>query len=239
MTLRLLLPTLLTAAACAEAPVARVVPLSFDGRLPTLETVVGDTGLRLALRGLEPATEGALVAWGRSSAGLSSLGPLTGELTTLAVTEPLALEEVLVTHELVAAPTAPSAELLFRGLAGEALALGGVGGPTAATLQAAQVSAHLEDRHLELESTGLPWLGGGLHYALWVRHEGEAAVALGRVDSAGAAALEGEGLLAAFDEVLLTLELDAGPESPGAELMTGHVLGDDVVTEAPQQAHDH
>ena len=223
---------------CAEAPVMRMVPLTLQENLPRVDTVLEGGSLRFVVRELEPVREGTLFAWARSSQGLAALGPLS-LVSTYPVVDPLALEELLVTHELSSTPQAPSPSLLFRGRPGEALAIGGSGGPTHATLLLAQVEAEIEDRTLALHSTALPFLGAGLHYALWVRREGAEALLLGKLGSSGKNTFEAEELLADFDEVLLTLELDAGDEAPGAELMTGHTLGQSATVQTKAPSHDH
>lgn len=229
------------AAGCAEAPVLRAIPLTLQDTLPGMDTVVLADGLRFVSHDLEHPHEGALFAWARDAQGLRPLGALD-EVTTLSLADPRALEELLVTHELTAAPTAPSSSLIFRGRPGEALALGGFGGPSRATLQLAQVTAQAEDRHLQLSAAALPFLGAGLHYALWVAHQGEAPVLLGKLGSTGRDEFEAPELVASFAEVRLTLELDAGDEAaPGAALMTGTTLnlGAALAEEKKTEVHDH
>lgn len=234
-----LLVLLFATSSCLEAPVLRVVPLTFDQPLPSVNTVVVGAGLRLSVSSLEPLKEGALFAWARTAQGLTALGPLTEETTLFPVSEALALEEVLVTHELTTAPSSPSPSLLFRGRPGEALALGGPGGPSAETMQAALVTAQLENKKLKLHSTALPFVGSGFHYALWVRHEGGEPMRLGKLGSSGVDTFESSEVLAEYDEVVLTLDLDAGDDDAGTELMSGHTLPESALVQEKKEVHEH
>jgi len=234
-----LLVLLVAASSCLEAPVLRVVPLTFAHQLPSVATAVAGTGLRLSVHSLEPLQEGVLVAWARTGQGLTALGPLAEETTLFPMVDALSLEEVLVTHELTTTPASPSPSLLFRGRPGEALALGGPGGPSAETMQAALVTATLENKQLKLHSTALPFVGSGFHYAVWVRHEGGEPMQLGKLGSSGADTFESTELLAEYDEVLLTLELDAGDDAAGTELMSGHTLPESALVQEKKEVHEH
>ena len=238
MNARFLLLMLATSS-CLEAPVLRVVPLTFARQLPAVNTVVVGDGLRLSVRSLEPLQEGSLFAWARTSQGLTALGPLPEETTLFVVNDALALEEVLVTHELTTTPTSPSPSLLFRGRPGEALALGGPGGPNLDTMQAAIVTAQLENKQLKLHSTELPFVGSGFHYAVWVRHEAGEPMLVGKLGSSGVDTFQSSELLAEYDEVLLTLELDAGADSAGTELMNGHTLPASALVSEKKEVHEH
>ncbi len=234
-----LLVLLFATSSCLEAPVLRVVPLTFNRQLPSVNTVLVGDGLRVSVRSLEPLQEGALFAWVRTGQGLTALGALPEETTLFAVRDALTLEEVLVTHELTTTPSSPSPSLLFRGRPGEALALGGPGGPSVEALEAALVTAELENQQLKLSSTALPFVGSGFHYAVWVRHEAGEPMRLGKLGSSGVDTFESSALLAAYDEVLLTLELDAGEETAGTELMSGHTLPASALVSEKKEVHDH
>ena len=236
--MRILFLTALLTLGCGEAPVLRVVPLMRQDRLPRMETLLSGDRLRFTPHELEPLREGALFAWARTSQGLSPLGALS-DGAVFALVDPLAVEELLVTHELAPAPGSPSSSLLFRGRPGVPLGLGGFGGPSRETMLSAQVTAQLENRHLALHSTALPFLGEGLHYALWVRDEGAAPVLVGELGSSGKDEFDAAELLANFDEVVLTLELDAGDEAPGTELMTGHTLAAGAADQPKKEVHEH
>lgn len=225
---------------CAEAPVLRAVTLEWEGHVPAMDSLLLGDRLRLVLHDLEPVSEGALFAWARSSQGFTALGPLeAGEASHFTVTDPLSFEELLITHEPSASPTAPSTSLIFRGRPGEPLTLGGSGGPSMETLALSQVTAEIENEEITLHSTALPFVGAGLHYAAWARHEGGEALLLGRLGSSGKDHFEATQLVADFDEVVLSLELDAGDEALGTELMVGHTLPASATVQTAAPVHEH
>lgn len=240
MNLRILALASCSLLGCAEAPVLRVVSLSMEGHPPAMDSLLQGDRLRLVLHELEPVREGALCAWARGSQGWIALGPLeAGESSTFTLADPLEVEEVLITHELEPSATSPSTELIFRGRPGEPLTAGGYGGPTAENLPQAHLTAELEDERLVLRSTSLPFVGAGLHYALWVRHEGAAGLLLGKLGASGKDSFTADQLLADFDEVVLTLELDAGDEAFGTELMVGHTLPASATVQTAAPVHEH
>lgn len=235
------IPALLVSlvAGCAEPPVVRVVPLKPQQHLPRMDSLLLNGRLRLVLKELEPLREGTLFAWARFAQGLNALGAVE-EISTFTVMDGHQVEELLVTHEASAAPPSPSGNLIFRGRLGETLALGGYGGPSPTSLSRAQVTARVQDEQLVLRSTELPSLGSGLHYAVWVRHQGSAGRRLGSLGSTGRDEFHAGTLLADFDEVLLTVELDAGVEAAGTELMLGQMLTSEGAAVQPEgPAHEH
>lgn len=231
---------LLLAAACTEPPVTRVVPLARQEYLPACATVLQGQQLRFVLHDLEPLAQGTLFAWGMTPAGWAPLGTLgPEEVSTLTVTDLAALTEVLVTHESLEAPTTPSASVIFRGRPGESLSLGGYGGPDKETLADATLTATLENQQATLRTASLPYVGTGLHYALWLRHGDGDTLQLGTVGSSAKAVFESDGYLANFDQVVLTLELDAGDDAPGTVLFLGHVLAASASTHPAAAVHEH
>ncbi|MBS1150124.1 MAG: hypothetical protein H6Q89_1822 [Myxococcaceae bacterium] len=227
-------------AGCAEPPVLRSVQLLRLDQVPTAESVLLGNRLRLVVRQLEPVRIGALFAWGRSNQGWRPLGPLEpGETSTFTVADPAGIEEVFVTREAAGLATSPSVEVIFRGRPGELLALGGIGGPSRESLAHTQVHAQLENQRLTLHSTDLPFVGAGLHYAVWMRSQDPQPLRVGKLGSSGMDEFETGELLAAWDEVILTLELDAGDEAAGTVLMKGFTLSETAAVKPRAAAHEH
>lgn len=234
--------------ACSEGPVRRTVPLVAEDGLPVaLSVVVGDSA-RLEISRLEALKTGhSLYAWARSGSAWTGVGEVSVGVTTFTGPAWASVEELLVTVEGETVASTPSAAVVFRGRLGEPLAFGGPGGPSLQALGKATVKAEISDLTMTTHLEGLPVLGAGAYYGVWVGGapmpdmpgmEPEKTY-LGRL-GADDSELTGDELLAAHEQVQLTIELEDGVDTQGSVVMRGKMLGNPgaaPAAEAPTHQH--
>lgn len=239
MTLLLRVVVLSTLVSCAEGPVRRVVPLVAEDGLPLALTTLTGASMQLNVSRLEALqAEHRLYAWTRGAAGWAKVNEVALGANTLTGPAWASVEELIISEESGPLGTAP-ARVLFRGPLGTSLPFAGADFDA---LQHATLEAVLEDFTLTMHVKSLPALMPGAFYGVWLIGAGEAP----ELTLLGALAgddteLIGDELLGAHHEVLLTLELEDGPETMGSPLMRGLVLDPHASTTvaAPELTHQH
>lgn len=246
---RWMVPALLSSmlGACAEGPVRRVVPLVAENGLPAASTRRAGAEVQLDISRLEGMKPGRrLFGWARGGGAWSPVAELVAGPNRLTGPAWDSVEELMVTDEGVTLGATPAPLVVFRGPVGEPLRFAGFGGPTFEELGKATVSAVLEGTTLTAHVAQLPSLSGAAYYAVWLVGTAESGEApeltfLGRL-GADDSQLAGEELLAAHEELRITIELENGTDTQGSVVMRGAVLNLTVspatTVEAPK-SHQH
>lgn len=248
MTLRLSLASLLLLAACAEEPVRRAVVLEPVDGLPTATSAVAGDRLHLNIARLEPLAAGhVLVAWARKADKWNALGAVAPGRSAIEVDGPGKIDELLVTKEASATPVSPSTVVIFRGPPAGALSFGGLGGPTLEAISGASVHVEGEDATLVVEAEGMPVLGAGTSWGVWLHRSPMPEMPEMEPERTYLGKLEGHSatftaarLVAEHQEVVVAVELDDGATGQGSIVLRGKLLGtDNTAPEEDAAAHQH
>lgn len=261
---------------CEEGTIQRQVTLAYHDGVPAAQAAVTGDSVRIDVQGMESTTTSyVLMAWAhRTDDTWVQLGAVMPGMTMDFMGTPLGISwadisELMITDEAAHTElTAPSDMVQFSGQPGFALQLGGSEGPDLEALQETTATAEITNDDVAIHYDGLPPLGGGRFYGVWLLPGGTSEAAamegmdmgpstapthtdgpkdpawVGQLDMSGHQEFHTGQNAAIFHEVAITMELEHGVMTPAlmSIVLRGPIPGAATAAAggaAPKATHEH